>query len=135
MDFSFLGYDIQTWLVLYGSFALFILLSMGIFGLPVPEETVLVMAGISIKNADLAIIPVFVAAYLGTILGVTVSYFLGRVAGYSFLRSYGRFFPKFKHFKNLIKWTLLIGYLIPGLRHFTGIFAGFEGNVMGNFYF
>lgn len=126
MDLSFLGYDIPTWFLLYGSFALFILLSVGIFGLPVPEETVLILAGISMKNGDLAIIPVFIAAYLGTVLGITISYLLGRVAGHSFLREYGRFFPKLKSLKTLTKWTLLVGYLIPGLRHFTGIFAGFE---------
>lgn len=126
MDLSFWGYDIQTWLMLYGSFALFILLGMGIFGLPVPEETVLILAGISIKNGELAILPAFLAAYLGTILGITVSYLLGRMAGYSFLSEYGRFFPKLKRLETLSKWALLIGYLIPGLRHFTGIFAGFE---------
>ena len=116
----------------YGAFALFILLCMGIFGLPVPEETLMVLAGLLINTGELPLAPTIIAAYLGTSCGITVSYFLGRSAGRSLLNQYEKWLPiksgqlhkRLSWFRHFSKWTLLIGYLIPGLRHFTGLFAG-----------
>jgi membrane protein DedA with SNARE-associated domain len=132
MDLSFYGTDLSIWLIHYGSFALFILLGMGIFGLPVPEETLMVLAGILMKTGDLGIAPAILAAYLGTLCGMTISYLLGRTAGYALINKYGKWLhiksqplnQRSRWFKQFSKWTLLIGYLIPGLRHCTGIFAG-----------
>ncbi len=132
MDLSFFGVDLSVWLMNYGSFALFFLLGMGIFGLPVPEETLMVLAGMLMNTKDLAIAPAIIAAYLGTICGITISYLLGRTAGYSIIHKYGKWLhiksqsihQPHHWFTHFSKWALLIGYLIPGLRHFTGIFAG-----------
>lgn len=132
MDLSFFGVDLNIWLIQYGSFALFILLGMGIFGLPVPEETLMALAGLLINTGDLAPIPTILAAYLGTLCGITLSYLLGRTAGHSILKKYEKWVPqksqqlhkRFSWFIPFSKWLLLIGYLIPGLRHFTGLFAG-----------
>jgi membrane protein DedA with SNARE-associated domain len=132
MDLSFYGMDLTVWLSHYGSFALFVLLGMGIFGLPVPEETLMVLAGILMNEGNLPLFQTIVAAYAGTLCGITVSYFLGRTAGVSIIKEYGKWMPMHSRhiqktqtwFARFSKWTLLIGYLIPGLRHFTGIFAG-----------
>jgi membrane protein DedA with SNARE-associated domain len=132
MDLSFYGTDLPVWLMHYGSIALFILLGMGIFGLPVPEETLMVLAGILMSKGDLAIAPAILAAYLGTVCGITISYFLGRTAGYSLRNKYKKWLhleaqPSYQESSRraiFSKRALLIGYLIPGLRHFTGIFAG-----------
>lgn len=130
MDLSFFGVDLPIWLMHYGSFALFILLGMGIFGLPVPEETLMVLAGTLMHSGDLAIIPAIIAAYLGTVCGITVSYLLGRTAGRALIIRYGQWLhmqslqQKNSWFIHFSQWALLIGYLIPGLRHFTGMFAG-----------
>lgn len=132
VDLSFYGTDLTVWLMQYGSFALFILLGMGIFGLPVPEETLMVLAGILMTVGDLAIVPAILAAYSGTAFGITMSYLLGRTAGRSIINKYGKWLhitSKSFHqtsgwFTKVSKWILLIGYLIPGLRHFTGLFAG-----------
>jgi membrane protein DedA with SNARE-associated domain len=129
MDLSFYGIDLTIWLMNYGSFALFFLLGMGIFGLPVPEETLLTLAGIFIRSGDLAFVPAILAAYLGTVCGITISYLLGRTAGHSLITKYGKWLHLKSQdtpdwFMQFSKWTLLVGYLIPGLRHFTGLFAG-----------
>lgn len=132
MDLSFFGVDLPVWLTHYGSFALFILLGMGIFGLPVPEETLMALAGFLINTGDLDPVPTIIAAYLGTVCGITISYLLGRTAGRSILNQYEKWLPiksgqlhkRLSWFTHFSKWILLIGYLIPGLRHFTGLFAG-----------
>lgn len=123
---------ISLWLQHYGSFSLFGLLALGIIALPVPEETLMVIAGILIRNGKLEPIPTILAAYGGSICGITVSYLMGRTAGHFLLLRYGGWFGLTQDrydkihswFESYGKWTLVFGYFIPGVRHFTGLAAG-----------
>jgi len=127
--------DIETltqWLLYYGSFSLFLLLALGIVALPVPEETLMVLAGLLIRNGTLPMIPTIAAALGGSICGITISYIIGRTAGYYFFHKYGPWIGlKESHlqrvhqwFERYGTWALLIGYFIPGIRHITGLTAG-----------
>lgn len=123
---------LSLWLSQYGSFALFFLLALGIIALPVPEETLMILAGTLIKKGILFTVPTIMAAFLGSVCGITVSYTLGRTAGHYVIYNYGKWIGLtnerlanvHKWFVKFGKWTLLIGYFIPGLRHFTGFSAG-----------
>ena len=92
----------------------------------------MVMAGILMHQGKLAIPQTFICAYAGSILGITLSYLLGRSAGNFFLNKYGKWFgmTQERQFKALLwfekfgKWLLVVGYFIPGIRHFTGLSAG-----------
>jgi len=120
------------WTVQYGPFAIFGLLTLGIFGLPVPDETLLTFAGVLISRGDLHFVPTWVAAALGAMFGITLSYVLGRTAGMAVVHRYGRWFhvgdPELARLERWLertgKWTLVFGYFIPGVRHVTGIVAG-----------
>lgn len=120
------------WLLEYGSIALFVLLTLGIVAFPVPEETLMVIAGILMSKGSLNIVPTCVAAYCGSICGITMSYVLGRTLGYYLLHHYGgwigiteeRTQQAHAWFEHYGKWSLAIGYFIPGVRHFTGFSAG-----------
>jgi membrane protein DedA with SNARE-associated domain len=68
---------ITLWLSHYGSLALFGLLVLGILALPIPEEPLLVLAGVFIKNGPLLLFPTLMAAFLGSMCGITLSYLLG----------------------------------------------------------
>lgn len=127
--------DMETfslWLTHYGSFALFGLLALGIIALPVPEETLMVLAGILMFNGKLNIPSTIIAACSGSIFGITVSYLLGKSVGNYFLHRYGKWVGIKEKQINLVhewfekygKWTLVIGYFIPGVRHLTGFSAG-----------
>lgn len=120
------------WLTQYGSFALFGLLALGIIALPIPDETLMTFAGVMISKGHLALIPTIIAAYAGSFFGITVSYMIGRTAGTYLVKQYG---PRFglteeknnqvhNWFARIGKWTLLVGYFIPGVRHLTGYVAG-----------
>lgn len=123
---------LSLWLVHYGSFALFALLAIGIILLPVPDETLMVLAGIFIYNGDLHLHTTLLAAYFGAICGISVSYLIGRTVGHHLLYKYGGWLgltePRLKEvhnwFEHYGKWTLFLGYFIPGVRHLTGIVAG-----------
>lgn len=124
--------DLSLWLIQYGSFALFVLLTLGIIILPVPEETLMVIAGILMKQGKLPVSQTVSAAYLGCLCGITASYVLGRTGGLFMITRYGSWLgigPKqleYAHrwFKKFGKWALCMGYFIPGVRHFTGLCAG-----------
>jgi membrane protein DedA with SNARE-associated domain len=123
---------LTTWLTQYGSFALFALLALGILALPVPDETLIVFAGILISQQKLYLTPTLFAAYLGTICGITVSYSIGRLAGIYLLHKHGRWFgvteakliKVHNWFEHYGTWLLFFGYFLPGIRHLTGYAAG-----------
>lgn len=132
MDFLPDSHTINHWLLLYGGVVLFLLLALGIIALPVPDETLMVFAGVLMSKGKLKIVTTLLAAYGGSMCGITVSYLIGRTAGNFFIHRYGAFIGLtedkienvHKWFKKYGKWTLMIGYFIPGVRHFTGIIAG-----------
>jgi membrane protein DedA with SNARE-associated domain len=123
---------LHVWLLLYGSFALFILLSLGILALPVPEETLMITAGVLMHQGDLQIVETIAAAFLGSLCGITLSYILGRTAGHFLILRFGKWIGITEEhlnkahawFERFGKWTLFFGYFIPGVRHFTGLSAG-----------
>lgn len=123
---------LTLWLLDYGSIALFILLTLGIVAFPVPEETLMVIAGILMSKGTLNVVPTCIAAYAGSVCGITMSYVLGRTLGYYLLHHYGgwvgiteeRTQQAHNWFEHYGKWSLVIGYFIPGVRHFTGFSAG-----------
>lgn len=125
--------DVQTltiWLLQYGYIVLFVLLALGIIALPIPEETLLVLTGYLMSLDKLSIVGCTLAAFLGSVVGITTSYWLGRGSGIFILKK-GWFGLKKEHldkaerwFERFGKWMLVIGYFIPGVRHFTGFSSG-----------
>jgi membrane protein DedA with SNARE-associated domain len=117
------------WLVHYGAAALFAAQVLGIFGLPIPDEFLLTLAGALVKKGDLSLVLVVLAAIGGSGSGITLSYVLGRTMGVIGLRrvlhvhqeSLKRAERLFERFGG---WLLGFGYFIPGVRHFTAILAG-----------
>jgi membrane protein DedA with SNARE-associated domain len=123
---------ILYWVAHYGYAALFSLLLLGIVGLPVPDEWLLTFAGFLVFKKSLSLAPTLAVAALGSSCGITVSYGLGRSLGLFLVHHYGRLLritpEKLERvhawFDRFGTWTLLVGYFIPGVRHFTAIVAG-----------
>jgi|SRR5262245_36040418 len=123
---------IVQWVADYGYFGIFFLLILGIVGLPVPDEWLLVFAGyLAFKNV-LGFVPTLAIAVIGSACGLTVSYVLGRTSGHYFLRRCGRWLSIDEQklsraqewFHKLGRWVLVIGPFIPGVRNLMGYMAG-----------
>jgi membrane protein DedA with SNARE-associated domain len=120
------------WISQYGYAGIFSLLVFGIVGLPVPDEWLLTFSGYLVFKSTLSFIPTFAAAFFGSACGITVSYTLGHLFDTYILLKYGRYVhitPErlarvHTWFERRGRWTLLIGYFIPGVRHLTGYVAG-----------
>jgi membrane protein DedA with SNARE-associated domain len=121
-----------SWISQYGYIALFGLLMLGIVGLPVPDETLLVFCGYLIWKGRLHPTATFLAGFGGSICGITISYLLGRTYAHKVIYRYGRYIGltvehldrAHRWFERLGTWLLAIGYFIPGVRHFTAVVAG-----------
>ncbi len=127
-----LAHLLVEWLLAYGGPILFVMLVLGIVGLPIPDETLLTLSGWLIAHDKLDATSVIFFAITGSICGISISYWLGRNTGSWLLKKYG---PKFKFtekrinhvhgwFERIGKWSLLVGYFIPLVRHLTGYVAG-----------
>lgn len=116
----------------YGYIALFLLFFLGIIGMPLPEETLLVFSGFLVSIGQLAYWPTIAACYFGSIAAMTTAYWIGRGVGFPVIERYGkRFGLGYKlyqrteqWFKRIGKWILPLGYFLPGVRQYTAYFSG-----------
>ncbi len=129
------------WIPEYGYCALFLLLMLGIVGLPIPDETLLTFSGYLIFKNQFALMPTMAAAFLGSSCGITISYVIGRRLGLYFIRAVGR---RLRMGPNDLvnvnawyvrwgKYALIVGYFVPGVRHLVALVAGSSNLPLGIF--
>jgi membrane protein DedA with SNARE-associated domain len=124
--------SIIHWIAVYGPAALFVLLFLGVFGLPVPDETLLTFTGVLVREGRLHFATAYIAAVLGSMGGITLSYTIGRTLGLGAIDRFGKWLHVTRAdlarvegwFEHSGRWLLTFGYFIPGVRHFTAIVAG-----------
>ena len=115
-----------------GPLFLFFSLVLGVVGLPIPDELLLISSGTLVYHHKLNLYTTLLAAIFGSIIGITISYFLGRLIGKWIIKKWGPTLSiteeNVQKAKNLFyrigKWALFICYFIPILRHVVGFAAG-----------
>ena len=120
------------WIAQHGYGAIFVLLMLGIVGLPVPDETLLMFVGYLSFKGELRLGPAVATAFLGSACGVSISYALGRLVGLSVVTKLGPLFHlRPEHLEETHRWierwgkyTLFIAYFIPGVRHLAALVLG-----------
>jgi membrane protein DedA with SNARE-associated domain len=121
-----------AWVAAHGYGALYLLLALGVVGLPIPDETLLVFTGYLIGRGTLHPVGAFAAAVAGTWTGISGSYLLGRTLGVGAVHRYGKYVHLTETrlakvhmwFDRIGHWMLFVGYYIAGVRHFTAVVAG-----------
>jgi membrane protein DedA with SNARE-associated domain len=127
----------------YGYAGIILLLMFGIIGLPIPDETLLTLVGYFVFRGTLQPIPSFCSAFIGTSCGISASFAIGRFGGRRFVRRFGRrlhITPERMSrvrawFKRHGRWSLPLGYFVPGVRHLIAIIAGSSGLEIPTFAF
>ena len=88
---SNLLHTLHEFLAQYGYWALALIIGLESMGLPLPGETILVMASLHAGHRGESILPVIAAAVAGAVIGDNIGYYLGRELGFRFLVRYGRY--------------------------------------------
>lgn len=130
-----------TWIASYGYVAIFGLLVLGIVGLPVPDEALLTFVGYLNSRGELTLPLSMTSAFLGSASGISLSYALGRFVGPPLLSKLsGRLHLHPEHIivtqrwmKRWGKYTLLIAYFVPGVRHLAALMSGMSNLPVGTF--
>jgi len=116
----------------YGYIAITVLLALGIIGLPIPDETLMLFIGYLSSTGVLSYLLSILFSFIGSVAGMMVSYTIGNKLGFKVVDKYGkwvglnpkRFDRVQKWFTRYGIWTVLFSYFIPGVRHAAGYIAG-----------
>ncbi|WP_374722821.1 DedA family protein [Peribacillus tepidiphilus] len=114
----------------YGYIALFLCLWLGIAGMPIPDEMVVMMGGFVSSLHILKPVPAFFMTFLGVISGLSIGYVLGKFIGtpilerltkrkkIRYIRQSQRLLHNYGHF------ALIISYFVPVVRHIVPYLVG-----------
>jgi membrane-associated protein len=115
----------------FGYAALFFALWLGIAGMPIPDEVVVMTGGAVTGTGVLLAVPAFFVTYLGVISGLTLGYVLGKYMGAPVLAKLTRKKKMARYIQQseslISKYgnlALCFSYFIPVVRHVIPYLAG-----------
>ncbi len=127
----------------YGYIVLIIALFLELIAFPLPGELLMSYCGFLVFEGKLNFYLCILFSTIGAILGITVSYLIGKKFGVPFFNRYG----KYVHFgpdkiDKTSQWfdkygdrLLIFAFFIFGVRHITGYFSGITRIVYKRFAF
>jgi len=123
---------IEHYMLVYGYWAVFFGVMLENAGVPVPGETILLVAGYFASTGEFNLVLVMIIAASGAVVGDNIGFAIGHHYGRGFLLRVGRFFfltPKrLEHMESYFERhgnkTILVARFITGLRVFAALLAG-----------
>lgn len=122
-------HELLSYIEQYGYTALFFCLWLGIVGMPIPDEMIVMSGGFVSSVGILSVIPAFLLTYLGVVSGLSLGYLLGKVFGTKVLDKLMK--RKGKVFATITKmidkyghYALVTSYFIPVVRHIIPYLVG-----------
>ncbi|MCU5684480.1 MULTISPECIES: DedA family protein [Bacillus cereus group] len=123
-------HELLSYIEQYGYWALFFCLWLGIIGMPIPDEMIVMSGGFVSSLGILSVIPAFLLTYLGVVSGLSLGYIVGKIFGTKVLDK----LMKKKKAKYLLKsqqmvekyghYALVTSYFIPVVRHIVPYLVG-----------
>ena len=105
------------------------------FGVPVPGETVLILAAVYAGTGRLNVLLVALLGFCGAVIGDNIGFAIGRFGGRPLVERYGRYIfltpqridQASGFFERHGGWIIIVARFIEGLRQANGIIAGISG--------
>ncbi|MFD0587161.1 DedA family protein [Paenibacillus sp. GCM10027627] len=123
-----------------GYYALFLVLCLGLIGLPIPNEAVVMTGGALAAAGALAPVPAFIMTCLGICSAMTFGYSIGRFSGAKFSnwfrskKNIGRFLIRSEELSvKYGGYAISISLCLPFLRHATPYVMGLNRMKYGRF--
>jgi membrane protein DedA with SNARE-associated domain len=125
----------MSFIVHYGYAAVFLLIMLEDFGMPVPGETALVISAAAAATGRLSIWGVLVAAFVGAVVGDNIGYLIGHFAGRPLVARVGakvgitpERLAHVEGFFGRYGERIIVGArFVEILRQLNGVVAGFLG--------
>jgi membrane protein DedA with SNARE-associated domain len=126
---------VEQFMIVYGYWAVFFGVMLENAGLPVPGETILLVAGYFAASGEFSLFSVMLIAATGAITGDNIGFAVGRRYGRGFLLRVGKYFfltpARFVYFESFFarfgSKTILVARFITGLRVIGALLAGASG--------
>ncbi len=115
----------------WGYAAIFLIVILGNIGLPVPEETVLAVAGYLVWSGRLQLLPVLIVAVVSAVAGDNLGYWLGRRYGRAAVERYARRLLKPGRVVVAESFVSRYGALAVCVARFVGGFRFLAGPLAG----
>lgn len=134
--------QLEHWLVQYGYLAVFALVAVESMGVPLPGESMLIVASLYAgATGKLSILAVVAVAAAGAIVGDNIGYAIGRFGGWRLLRRYGHYVgitqPKLKLGRYMFirhgGKVVFFGRFVGILRTYSAALAGANHMPYGRF--
>lgn len=111
------------------------------FGIPIPSEVLLPLAGAAAKQGQMNLMIVIIVGTLAQTAGAMLAYAIGMGPGLEFVKRYGKYVLFSEHelakthtlFEKYGSWLTLFGRCLPGIRTYIGIPAGMARMKFGSF--
>jgi membrane protein DedA with SNARE-associated domain len=125
----------------WGYFAIFVLVVFGNMGIPLPEETVLIVAGYMVWRGELKLPIVLAVGTVSAVVGDNIGYWLGRRYGRAALERHAQWLlGSAARLHGMQRFVTRRGFLavfiarfVPGLRFAAGPLAGALGLPFASF--
>lgn len=116
----------------YGAAAVMVILTFESLGLPLPGESVLILASVLAGRGELSLLPLMLGAWAGAVLGDNIGYLIGSRLGRAIVVRYGakigtnadRLNRVEAFFKRYGPVTVAFARFVTVLRQLNGVVAG-----------
>ncbi len=133
--------SLQSLMYSLGYFGIFILMTIESSFIPFPSEIIMIPAGYLAYQGELNIVIAIIVGVLGSIIGAIINYYIGKSLGRGYILKHKKFFfINEKHLSKSEKFftkyggiTTFIGRLIPAVRQYVSLPAGFSNMPLGKF--
>lgn len=124
-----------------GYLSVFLLMTLESSFVPFPSEIIMIPAGYLAFKGELNLLLVVLFGVLGSICGALINYYIGKILGRKFILKRKKFFfikqktleKSERFFKKYGGITTFIGRLIPAVRQYISLPAGFSNMKLSKF--
>jgi membrane protein DedA with SNARE-associated domain len=126
----------------WGYSAIFLIIILGSIGIPVPEESIMLLAGLLVWEKKLKFLVVLLIGVLSTVSGDNLGYWAGRRYGRATIERYGQKLlinsERLDVMQNFVnrhgQVAVFLARFIPGLRFLAGPLTGIAGMPFRRFF-
>ncbi|SDW19500.1 membrane protein DedA, SNARE-associated domain [Alicyclobacillus hesperidum] len=132
---------LHLFIVQHGLLAIFVLMALESCCIPIPSEVVMPLAGFLAFRHLIGFWPALIVGTIANLVGSLIAYAIGDYGGRPFVLRYGRYIGlNARHLDKAEHWfnrfgevTVFFGRMVPAVRTFVSLPAGFARMRMGRF--